>query len=45
MTTKDFVSLNSCWSPDERYVVYADFSRFRVLSVVPIDVPIQGQGR
>jgi hypothetical protein len=41
MTTKDIVSLTSCWSPDERYVVYADLSAFRVLSIVPIDVPPQ----
>jgi hypothetical protein len=37
MRTKDIVSLNSCWSLDGRYVVYADFSSFRVLSVVPIE--------
>ena len=45
MRTKDIVSLNSCWSPDERYVVYADFSRYRVLSIVPIDVALLGDGR
>jgi hypothetical protein len=37
MTTKEIISLDSCWSPDERYVVYSDFSSFRLLSVVPID--------
>ena len=45
MTTKEIVSLNGCWSPDEGYVVYADLQIFRVLSVVPIDIPLQVEGR
>ena len=45
MTSKEISSLGGCWSPDGRYVVYADLLYFWVLSVVPIDVPPQGEGR
>ena len=45
MTSKEISSLDGCWSPDERFVVYADFFLFHVLSVVPVGIPLQEEGR
>jgi len=37
MTSKE-VSLDGCWSGDEKYVVYGDFWTFRAVSVVHVDI-------